>query len=87
MYEAVASYKDISWATVTNWETHGGELAGSCYAVRHSTQFHLVSWYRVGLATGNITSFCPDSDTLRRTATGRDRNLAMYRSVEQGHAK
>jgi len=93
MYETVASCKDISWATVTNWETQARELVGSCYAVKQECNF---IWYlaivsglqRYGVTlSGNITSLCPDSDTLRRTVTGRDRNLAMYRSVEQGHEK
>ena len=51
MYEAVPSYKDTSRTTVTNWEPHGGVLAGFCYAEKHSMQVYLVSWYRVRLAT------------------------------------
>jgi hypothetical protein len=47
MYEAAASCKDISRASVTNWEPQCVTRAGYCYAVRHGMKVQLVTPYRV----------------------------------------
>jgi hypothetical protein len=66
MYDAAASYKDIAWAPVTNWEPQCVTLAGYCYAVRPGMKVQLVTPYRVShlqrygvTARGNVTSVYP----------------------------
>jgi hypothetical protein len=53
-------------APATNWEPHGGTLAGYCYAVRHSIKVQVVTPYRVShlqrygvTVRGNVTKFVP----------------------------
>jgi len=65
MYEAAASCKDIAWAPITNWESHGIMLTGYCYAVRHGMKVQFVTLYHVihlqcyGVTVcGNVTSKC-----------------------------
>ena len=66
MYEAAASFKDITRTPVTNWELHGVTLAGYCYAMRHGMKVQLVTPYRVThlqrydvKVRGNVTSVYP----------------------------
>jgi hypothetical protein len=66
MYEAIASCRDIAWASITNWEPQCVTLTGYCYAVRHRVQVQLVTLYRVShlqhygvTVCGNVASVYP----------------------------
>ena len=92
MYEATASYKDITQARVTNWEPHGVMLTGYCYTVRHRMKVQLITHYRVShlqrynvTVRGEVTSVypplcCTCSYVLCPLITG---NASRYLSTQQ----